>query len=165
MKRFSVVDFEGEVYVLPGKVDKYALESFDPVKDQLEGLETSEILKVFYTIYWLNDGSDTNSDLAEADIDEVTDMLGDLLQQEGALTVTATGKIELNGVLTQPFEDAYGLVGEERERYLASKKAAQEEIAQLTAEMEAKGMTPDEIENWFRFKAIEDSAEDDEDDT
>lgn len=161
-KRFSVIDFEGSVYVLPGKVDQYALESFAPVQEERELLETSEMLKVFYTIYWWNDGSTADADLDEDSAEEVADILGDLLDTEGALRVVSTGKIELPGVLDKPFEDYYELTGAERENYLASKREAQEEHDRLVAQFKADGMTDEEIEQQFRFMALNADDEDEE---
>lgn len=157
MKRFSVIDFYGQVYVLSGKVDKFALQDYSPIVDELELLEKTEVLKVFYTVYWWNDGSDSNSDLDEVDVFEIKDHLNELMSEEGALTEISTGKIELEGHLTQPFEDAYNLQGAERERYLSEKAASAREHAATEAQLRAQGLSDDEIEQWFRYAMLKEA--------
>lgn len=150
MKRFSVIDFEDEVFVLPGKVDKFMLEDFAPVTDARESLETDEVLKVFYTVYNLDDGVAGGSDATSEDVDDIAANLNDYIAA-GKVETLSEGKIELNGLLPEPFEDYYELEGAEREEYLAAKAAANAELERLTQACKDAGLSDEETEQWLRF--------------
>lgn len=150
MKRFSIIDFEDEVFVLPGKVDKFMLEDFEPVTEARENLELTEILKIFYTIYQLDDGTEAGSDATAEDVDDIAINLNEYLDK-GTAVVVSEGKIEMPGLLPEPFEDYYQLEGDEREEYLAAKAAAAEELERLTAACKSAGLSDEETEQWLRF--------------
>lgn len=149
------------MYVLPGKVDKYMLEDFAPVKDARENLETHEILKVFFTVYQLDTIIPGGSDATQEDVEDIADNLTALMDA-GRVIAVEKGKVEMSGLLPIPFEDFYNLTGTEREDYLAAKAAAQEEIRRLTEACHAAGLDDEETEQWLRFNLYASDDEDDE---
>lgn len=151
MIRFSEIDFEDEMYCIPGRVDEFALEACEPLKDRLMLSDNTEILTVFYTVYLLNDGdTQTVRDAYESEIAALEDNFADFLANS-SLSVQEEGKFKLYGLLTMPYEDFYKLWGTERRDYLESKAAAKAEVDSITAQLKAQGCSDDDIDDWFRF--------------
>ncbi len=152
MKRFSTVDFEGELYILPGKADEYTLKDFDILLDRLMEYDSTETLAVYVDVYMLNDGEDAfNGDVMdEAELADIDENFGDYLD-DGLIEKVESYKYNVPGALPQPAEDYYHLEGAERAKFLANKRAMKEERARLESEMRAQGFTDEEIEHWFRY--------------
>lgn len=152
MKRFSTVDFEGELYIFPGKADEYTLKDFNILQDRLMEYDSTETLNVYIDVYHFNDGEDSfNGDISDEDtLADIDENFSDYFD-EGLLIKVSSQKYELPGALPMPAEDYYGLEGEERETFIANKKAIKDAREAIEADMRAKGYSDEEIEHWFRY--------------
>ena len=152
MKRFSTVDFEGEVYVLPGKADQYALDSLDVLTDRRMNYESNETIDVYVDTYYLNDGDDTfTGDLY--DEDDLKDLDANFIDylNDGLLKKVDSTKYALPGLLTKPFVEYYELSEADAKEYLAAKAAMLAERERLRQDMINQGYSQEAIENWFRY--------------
>ena len=137
MKYFSMVEFGSDLYILPGKVDNYALSSFNPLLEVLATLETSEKVLVHCTYSALGSDEPGDRDLKESEIDDVVEQFDDLLSSN-EIKLLEEYDYELEGVLDEPFEKFYELKGEDLETYLKTKKEfldAQEELRRTLEEV------------------------------
>lgn len=149
MKRFSIVEIQGKVTLFCGVVDNYTLSEYKPLLDLLSTLEVSEVVRVNYSICLVDDSSGNDRDLNSSELEWLEEHFKEYADK-GLVQVIEQGYFEEHGVLDKPFEDFYGLEGEDRKKYLDAKAEFKKTQQKLAEALSSEGLSEEEVQTYLK---------------